>query len=83
MLEWVAMPSSRGSFLPRDQTFISCVLPYWWILYSLKHLGSPTFLHIFTQMLIAIEMIQGHKEQVTAFLIVRSLGLIQESKNDA
>ena len=24
-LEWVAMPSSRGSFLPRDQTSVSCV----------------------------------------------------------
>ena len=77
------MPSSKGSFLPRDQTLISCVLPYWWILCSLKHLGSLTFLHTFTQMLIAIEMIQGHKEQVTSFLIVRSLGLIQESKNNA
>ena len=25
ILEWVAMPSSRGSFQPRDQTCISCV----------------------------------------------------------
>ena len=25
ILEWVAMPSSRGSSLPRDQTCISCV----------------------------------------------------------
>ena len=25
MLEWVAMPSSRGSFRPRDQTCISCI----------------------------------------------------------
>ena len=25
MLKWVAMPSSRGSFRPRDQTHISCV----------------------------------------------------------
>ena len=24
-LEWVAIPSSRGSFLPRDQTCVSCV----------------------------------------------------------
>ena len=25
ILEWVAMPSSRGSFQPRDQTQISCI----------------------------------------------------------
>ena len=25
MLEWVAMPSSRGSFWPRDQTCITCI----------------------------------------------------------
>ena len=24
ILEWVAMPSSRGSFLPRDRTQVSC-----------------------------------------------------------
>ena len=24
ILEWLAMPSSRGSFQPRDQTCISC-----------------------------------------------------------
>ena len=25
ILEWVAMPSSRGSFQPRDPTCISCI----------------------------------------------------------
>ena len=25
ILEWVAIPSSRGSSTPRDQTFVSCV----------------------------------------------------------
>ena len=39
ILEWVAMPSSRGSSQPRDQTHVSCIecgfLP-------LSHLGVPT-----------------------------------------
>ena len=26
ILEWVDLPSSRGSFQPRDRTFISCIL---------------------------------------------------------
>ena len=25
ILEWVAMPSSRGSSLPRDRTLVSCI----------------------------------------------------------
>jgi len=25
MLEWVAMPSSRGSSQPRDRTLVSCI----------------------------------------------------------
>ena len=25
ILEWVAMPSSRGSFQPRDRTWVSCI----------------------------------------------------------
>ena len=28
ILEWVAMPSSRGSSPPRDRTHVSC-LPHW------------------------------------------------------
>ena len=38
ILEWVAMPSSRGSSQPRDQTH------YRWILYCLGHQGSPRIL---------------------------------------
>ena len=41
-LEWVAMPSSRGSSLPRDGThisYISCIGR--WVLYHWCHLGSP------------------------------------------
>ena len=42
ILEWVAMPSSRGSSRPRDQTrvsSISCIGRL--ILYHYCHLGSP------------------------------------------
>ena len=42
ILEWVAMPSSRGSFWPRDRThisYISCIGR--WVLYHSHHLGSP------------------------------------------
>ena len=41
ILEWVAMPSSRGFFQPRDQTcisYISCLGRR--VLYHLHHLGS-------------------------------------------
>ena len=45
ILEWVAMPSSRGSSPPRDRTrvsYVSCmgrrVLHHW------RHLGSPVFM---------------------------------------
>ena len=43
-LEWVAMPSSRRSSQPRDQTrvsWVSCI--GWWVLYHWHHLGSPTY----------------------------------------
>ena len=41
-LEWVAMPSSRGSFRPRDQiriSYVSCTGRR--ALYDRRHLGSP------------------------------------------
>ena len=38
ILEWVAIPFSRGSSLPRDRT---CLLNFRQILYHLSHQGSP------------------------------------------
>ena len=41
ILDWLAMPFSRGSSWPRDQTlvsFISCIGR--WVLYHWRHLGS-------------------------------------------
>ena len=41
MLEWVAIPFSRGSSQPRDQTRVSCVSCIGrQILYPLSYLGS-------------------------------------------
>ena len=45
ILEWVAMPSSRGSSRPRDRThisYISCIGR--WVLYHECHLGNPCHL---------------------------------------
>ena len=42
ILEWIAMPSSRGSSQPRDRTFISYVSCLGrWVLYHYHHLVSP------------------------------------------
>ena len=39
VLEWVAIPFSRGSFPSRDRTRVSCIGR--WVLYRLSHQGSP------------------------------------------
>ena len=45
ILEGVAVPSSRGSYLPRDRTHVSYVSsvrePGSQVLYHSRHLGSP------------------------------------------
>ena len=47
--EWVAMPSSRGSSRPRDQTRVSQVSCIGrWVLYHLHHLGSLHSIHTHT-----------------------------------
>ena len=40
VLEWVAMPSSRGSSRPRDQTRVSCIAGRFFII---EPPGKPTF----------------------------------------
>ena len=39
-MQWVAVPFSRGSSQPRDQTQVSAL----WILYQLSHKGNPRIL---------------------------------------
>ena len=42
-VEWVAMPSSRGSSPPRDWTHVSYISNPRWILCPLSHLGNQVF----------------------------------------
>ena len=44
ILEWVAIPFSRGSSQPRDQTWVSCIGRQ--ILYHLSHQGRPSCMWI-------------------------------------
>ena len=46
ILEWVAMPSSRGSSQPRDRTHISCVSCVVIRFFSAEPGGKPTTYHI-------------------------------------
>ena len=43
ILEWVAMPSSRGSSLPRDQACISCVSRIAGGFFTAEPPGKPNF----------------------------------------
>ena len=45
VLEWVAMPSSRGSSRLRDGTSVSCIAGRFFT--SLGHQGSPPLFHIY------------------------------------
>ena len=51
ILEWIAMPSSRGSYRLRDQTLVSYVSCNGrWVLYHYSHLGStppPIYIQFF------------------------------------
>ena len=48
ILEWVAMPFSKGSSRPRDRTHFSCVSCISrWVLLPLSHLGSPGHLSVY------------------------------------
>ena len=42
ILEWVAMPSSRGSSWPRDWTQVSCTAGEF---FPLSHLGNPIYVN--------------------------------------
>ena len=72
-VEWVAMPSSRGSSRPRDQTHIFCVCCLGrWILYHLCHLGNPLLL---IDLICKCPESRGHVLYNVIGMCISSLGL--------
>ena len=56
ILEWVAIPFSRGSSRPRDQAQVSCIS--WQILYHLSHPGSlKRFINTFLLKLTGVDSV--------------------------
>ena len=63
ILQWVALPFSRGFSQPRDQTQVSCICRR--ILYHLSQQGKPKYIYIqwnITQPRKGIKM--GHLQQL-------------------
>ena len=60
ILEWVAMPSSRGSSQPRDRTQVPPPTLCRWILYQLSHKGSPVqILNTLKMHLSLVQILEG------------------------
>ena len=81
-LEWVAMPSSRGSSPPRGQTRVSCIGRR--ILYPLSHPDAPSLidssrltgeLQEFRKHLGALQQARGHGPVVSLFFLSASVSL--------
>ena len=77
ILEWVAMPSSRGSSRPRSWTCISCIGS--WILYPLSHLGSRLHTHQFSsdQLLSRVRLFETPWMQHASVSITNSRSLLK------
>ena len=60
ILEWLSMPSSRGSSQPRDQAQASGITGGMDIFYHLSHQGSPV-IHIYTSSFMFISTMVYHR----------------------
>ena len=72
ILEWVAMPFSRGSSRPRDQThisYVSCIGKQ--VLYHWCHLGSPKI----TSSLVIIKLVEVTHGDCVTILPLNKLSL--------
>ena len=63
ILEWVAIPFSRGSSQPKDQTHVSCIARQ--ILYHLSHQRNPQlalnfskFANLYTENILAFQALE-------------------------
>ena len=53
ILEWVAMPSSRGPSQPRDRTWVSCIAGRFF--YCLSHQGSPKIEYLTNSLIVIVD----------------------------
>ena len=76
ILEWVAMPFSRGSSLPRDRNQVSCISCIGRrVLYHYCHLGNHT-LHTSPQILTIKIVLRKQLERVQGFLSISCPGFL-------
>ena len=90
ILEWVAMPSSRGSSRPRDRTWAFCGSCTAGEFFSTESLGKPdlclvfpydsiqpsSLLHIFFYGLIHLKFISTHAYQISADFKYQSIAVL-------
>ena len=76
ILEWVAMPSSRGSFQPRDQTQVSCIVDRFFTDWATReaHTYIHTYTHTHTHTYICIKLPIWHFK-ITSKEHIQSKGL--------
>ena len=48
ILEWIAIPFSRGSSQPRDQTWVSCIAGRFFTIWATKEVHTQTHTHTHT-----------------------------------
>ena len=77
ILEWVAMPSSRGSSRPRNQTHVSCVSCIAGGFFTAEPPGKPTCLSLFRKI-----YQQGHCKPLVWLYLPTCYGLHVNSKSD-
>ena len=77
ILEWVAMPSSRGSSQPRNQTHVSCVSCIAGGFFTAEPPGKPTCLSLFRKI-----YQQGHCKPLVWLYLPTCYGLHVNSKSD-
>ena len=69
ILEWVAIPFSRGSFQPRDQTWVSCTAGRFFTIWAIREAHSANFL---TQELIQISMNKRNSLEKNAVIKIQN-----------
>ena len=70
ILEWVAIPFSRGSSQPRDQTWVSCIAGRFFTIWAtrealLQCISRPHFIHFFSKYFLSTLLGVMHRDAKT------------------
>ena len=71
IVEWVAIPFSRGSSWSSDRTWVSCIVGWFFTIWATRETGFPWSVHVLIQYILHFTHISLSLSEIISFICLR------------